>query len=195
MNHLMIDLETLGRRPDAIITQIGGVFFSPTGIPGEYGDTFTADVDIASQKGRTVSTNTIQFWLTQPHEASAHIVSEENPSLNSVLQDFRSFVVLNTQDKEKLMVWANGAAFDFPMLDDAFEFCQMEMPWVYHQVNDLRTLRNKAHPKRCQETYDSDLANGIGLTKHKAVEDCIQQVAMLQELLGNLQGGCSFCTG
>jgi len=192
----MIDLETLGRRPDAIITQIGALFFSPENNPREYGEQFIASVDVGSQKGRTVTTDTIQFWLAQPHDASAHIVDVEDTNLPliSVLREFRSFLTMNTQEDEKLFVWANGAAFDFPIIDNAFEYCDMKTPWEYHQVNDLRTLRNLVYPKRCHEKYRTDAANGKGLMKHDALNDCIQQVAMLQELIYDLQNN-AFQTG
>ena len=127
MNHLMIDIEMLGRRHDAIITQIGAVFFDPMGMPGEYGETFKMNVDIGSQKGRTVTTDTIQFWLGQSKEASAHIVDREdtNPSLEDVLRDFRTFIALKRsgprRETDKLMVWANGVTFDFPILENAFK--------------------------------------------------------------------------
>ena len=187
MTHLMIDIETLGRRPDAIITQIGAVFFSPTGIPGAYGETFNTNVDIERQKGRTVSLETLKFWLGQPNEASEHMRLEDQPSLELALREFRTFITVNTQEEDKLFVWANGACFDFMILEHALEDCDIQVPWEYHQVNDLRTLRNLGYPKRSEEVYRTKVANGEGLTKHNAHDDCIQQIAMLQELLYDLQ--------
>jgi DNA polymerase III epsilon subunit-like protein len=188
----MIDIETLGLRQDAIITQIGAVFFNLTGIPGEYGEAFRMNVDIGSQKGRTVSTSTIQFWLGQSKAASAHMIAEDNRTLEEALRELRSFLMVNIsgrprENSDKLFVWANGACFDFPILESAFNDYGIDIPWAYHQVNDLRTLRNLVHPKRSEEEYHSSFATGDHGLYHDALDDCRTQVAMLQELLVDIQ--------
>jgi exodeoxyribonuclease VIII len=196
MKHLMIDIETLGRRHDCIITQIGACFFNPTGIPGETGPSFKTNVDIHSQKGRTITTDTIQFWLSQPHEASEHIRRDDNPSLREALIDFLSFYRIHQENGEKIFMWANGAAFDFPKLEDAFASAELGAePWVYHEICDLRTIRNLVFPRRNEEEYQSDAAKGEGYLSHDALADCYIQAAMLQELMSMVKGGCSFCTG
>ncbi|MBK0004878.1 3'-5' exonuclease, partial [Erwinia sp. S38] len=47
MNHLMIDLETMGNKPNAAIVSIGAVFFEPDS--GEIGNTFYSNVQLESE--------------------------------------------------------------------------------------------------------------------------------------------------
>ncbi|WP_284144625.1 3'-5' exonuclease [Serratia marcescens] len=46
MNHLMLDLETLGKKPSAPILTIGAVLFNPHS--GELGEQFYTAVDLQS---------------------------------------------------------------------------------------------------------------------------------------------------
>ncbi|HFW3715890.1 TPA: 3'-5' exonuclease, partial [Salmonella enterica subsp. enterica serovar 6,7:y:-] len=46
MNNLMIDLETMGKKPNAPIVSIGGVFFDPQS--GEIGHEFYTAVNLES---------------------------------------------------------------------------------------------------------------------------------------------------
>ena len=46
MNHLMIDLETMGNKPNAPVVSIGAVFFEPS--TGELGEEFYHVVSLKS---------------------------------------------------------------------------------------------------------------------------------------------------
>ena len=64
--HVMIDLETLGTTPDAVILSIGGVKFDPNGdrIFDEF--IYKLDIDEQQQRGRTTNEDTMSWWATQP---------------------------------------------------------------------------------------------------------------------------------
>ena len=50
MNHLMIDIETLSNRPNAVICAIGAVFFEPS--TGKIGPSFYQTIDPRTSQSR-----------------------------------------------------------------------------------------------------------------------------------------------
>jgi exodeoxyribonuclease VIII len=69
MHNLMLDIETLGTGPEAIVTSIGAVFFDPHS--GQVGAEFYRELNFQDQIdiGRKPTQSTIQFWFSQPREA------------------------------------------------------------------------------------------------------------------------------
>ncbi|EPO2484139.1 3'-5' exoribonuclease domain-containing protein, partial [Escherichia coli] len=64
--HLMIDLETMGKNPDAPIISIGAIFFDPQ--TGEMGPEFSKTIDLETAGG-VIDRDTIKWWLKQSREA------------------------------------------------------------------------------------------------------------------------------
>lgn len=79
MNNLMIDLETMGNKPNAPIVSIGAVFFEPE--TGEIGPELYTAVDLKSEValGAAPDADTILWWLTQSSEARAAITGDALP--------------------------------------------------------------------------------------------------------------------
>lgn len=73
MNHLMIDLETMGNKPNAPIVSIGAVFFEPS--TGELGEEFYRVVSLKSSMdgGAVPDPDTIMWWMQQSEEARSAI--------------------------------------------------------------------------------------------------------------------------
>ncbi|WP_193799271.1 exonuclease, partial [Escherichia coli] len=58
--HLMIDLETMGKNPDAPIISIGAIFFDPQ--TGDMGPEFSKTIDLETAGG-VIDRDTIKWWL------------------------------------------------------------------------------------------------------------------------------------
>ena len=60
---VMLDLETLGTRPDCVILTLGAIKFDPFSEkePGP-GIHFRLDIEDQLAKGRTVDDSTIEWW-------------------------------------------------------------------------------------------------------------------------------------
>ncbi|HFP3809988.1 TPA: RecE family exodeoxyribonuclease, partial [Escherichia coli] len=82
-HHLMIDLETMGKNPDAPIASIGAVFFDPQ--TGEQGPEFSKIIDMGTCGG-TVDISTIEWWLQRSGEARAAILADRIPLDDALLQ-------------------------------------------------------------------------------------------------------------
>ncbi|EEW9020146.1 exonuclease, partial [Escherichia coli] len=105
-HHLMIDLETMGKNPDAPIASIGAVFFDPQ--TGEQGPEFSKIIDMGTCGG-TVDISTIEWWLQRSGEARAAILADRIP-LDDALLQLREFIDENSGEFF-VQVWGNGANF------------------------------------------------------------------------------------
>ncbi|ENE3225226.1 exodeoxyribonuclease VIII, partial [Escherichia coli] len=65
-DHLMIDLKTMGKNPDAPIISIGAIFFDPQ--TGDMGPEFSKTIDLETAGG-VIDRDTIKRWLKQSREA------------------------------------------------------------------------------------------------------------------------------
>ncbi|EFN5053554.1 3'-5' exoribonuclease, partial [Escherichia coli] len=65
-DHLMLDLETMGKNPDAPIISIGAIFFDPQ--TGDMGPEFSKTIDLETAGG-VIDRDTIKWWLKQSREA------------------------------------------------------------------------------------------------------------------------------
>ncbi|ENY5310270.1 3'-5' exoribonuclease, partial [Escherichia coli] len=69
-DHLMIDLKTMGKNPDAPIISIGAIFFDPQ--TGDMGPEFSKTIDLETAGG-VIDRDTIKWWLKQSREAQSAI--------------------------------------------------------------------------------------------------------------------------
>jgi len=164
---VMVDLETLGTVANATIMSIGAVKFD---LNSEYIDDrgFYASVSIDSnlQAGRTISEDTILWWMQQSTTAQA-VFHEPKQTLDVALD---SLAIWFGQDR--LTMWSNGADFDLPMLAHAYAGYGWETPWKFFD-------------SRCVRTYRS-LPAAAGLPKlvndHNALRDAVNQARLVQQI-------------
>ncbi|EJO6244809.1 TPA: 3'-5' exoribonuclease [Escherichia coli] len=134
-HHLMIDLETMGKNPDAPIASIGAVFFDPQ--TGEQGPEFSKIIDMGTC-GDTVDISTIEWWLQRSGEARAAILADRIP-LDDALLQLREFIDENSGEFF-VQVWGNGANFDNVILRRSYERQEIPCPWRYTNDRDVRTM-------------------------------------------------------
>ncbi|WP_258134440.1 exonuclease [Escherichia coli] len=134
-HHLMIDLETMGKNPDAPINAIAGKFFDPA--TGEMGPEFSKTIDLETAGG-VIDRGTIKWWLKQSREAQSAILTDEIP-LDDALLQFREFIDENSGEFF-VQVWGNGATFDNVILRRSYERQGIPCPWRYTNDRDVRTM-------------------------------------------------------
>ncbi|EER7717133.1 3'-5' exoribonuclease [Escherichia coli] len=133
--HLMIDLETMGKNPDAPIISIGAIFFDPQ--TGEMGPEFSKTIDLETAGG-VIDRDTIKWWLKQSREAQSAILTDEIP-LDDALLQLREFIDENSGEFF-VQVWGNGANFDNTILRRSYERQGIPCPWRYYNDRDVRTI-------------------------------------------------------
>ncbi|EFB7419793.1 exonuclease [Escherichia coli] len=134
-DHLMIDLETMGKNPDAPIISIGAIFFDPQ--TGDMGPEFSKTIDLETAGG-VIDRDTIKWWLKQSREAQSAILTDEIP-LDDALLQLREFIDENSGEFF-VRVWGNGANFDNVILRRSYERQGIPCPWRYYNDRDVRTI-------------------------------------------------------
>lgn len=156
MPDVMIDLETMGTRPDCVVLTIGAVKFDPVG-DREPVDQLYYRLDIERQTalGRTIDDSTLAWWSQQSEEVRNEAFSDaDRTDLDVVLDHLNRFVVGAKN------IWAHGAVFDITILENLMRQLGRPCPWNYWQVSDSRTLF-KMLPKDPRPADRGDLHNAL----------------------------------
>ncbi|MCI3266728.1 3'-5' exoribonuclease [Escherichia coli] len=179
-NHLSVDLETMGKNPDAPIISIGAIFFDPQ--TGDMGPEFSKTIDLDTAGG-VIDRDVIKWWLKQSREAQSAILTDEIP-LDDALLQLREFIDENS-DEFFVQVWGNGANFDNTILRRSYERQEIPCPWRYHNDRDVRTIVELG------KAIDFDARTAIPFEgeRHNALDDARYQAkyvsAIWQKLIPN----------
>ncbi|MEC9915636.1 3'-5' exoribonuclease [Escherichia marmotae] len=178
--HLMIDLETMGKNPDAPIISIGAIFFDPQ--TGDMGPEFSKTIDLDTAGG-VIDRDVIKWWLKQSRETQSALLTDEIP-LDDALLQLREFIDENSGEFF-VQVWGNGANFDNVILRRSYERQGIPCPWRYHNDRDVRTIVELG------KAIDFDARTAIPFEgeRHNALDDARYQAkyvsAIWQKLIPN----------
>ena len=167
---IMIDLETLATSSNSAILTIAGIRFNFSkeyrNIDNPYlMDYFYCRVDTESQYYRDIDDDTVEWWSKQDQEAKIEAFSpEDRLSFEDAMLAFNHWAAGGDR------YWANGAAFDFPVLESANRQLGFTSPWKYWQAMDARTVY-----KLCPVHYSPTKF------KHHALFDCLNQIHKLTD--------------
>ena len=159
--HIIIDIETLGRRNDAAITQVGIVIadedFSIL-------DSYLIQVkpDAWNTCDRTFTGETLLWWMQQKNtpvsKRATHIVHSYKYLVDKLYQIFNRY---NTEDT---IVWTKGS-MDLFCIKDLCEYLNMEIPWKFWQPRDIRTTKELIKDWKVCENNNAHNALGDVLTE------------------------------
>lgn len=184
MEHVMVDLETYGKRPGCPILSIGAVFFDPRS--GELGKEFytVADKDQIMYALRE-DPETVDWWSKQSAEARRILDDPEvvRQPLGLSLLDFGAFLGQSYAARpgskapnEYIKVWGNGADFDNAILQVAYGNTTLPLPWQFWNNRCYRTI------KALRPGIKIDRAGG---THHNALDDAKAQARHLLDIVQN----------
>lgn len=165
---IMLDLESLGTRPDCAILTLGAVKFDPF-TPDAFGDSlyFRIDVDEQLALGREIQQDTLNWWAKQADDVREEALGEEGRvSLETMYRDLNRFCV-GVEN-----IWCQGPAFDIVILENIYRQQGWPTPWQFWQIRDSRTLFGVHGDPREK--------GKAGL--HNALEDCISQAQGVQAI-------------
>lgn len=170
MNDLMIDIESMGTKPNAPIVSIGAVFFDPDS--GDLGPEFYQVIDLTSAmaSGAVPDGDTILWWLKQSAEARSAITTSDCISINAALLSLSAFIQDNANDRVK--IWSNGANFDGVILRTSYERIGIPCLWKFWNELDVRTIVAMGRvagfdPKR-DMPFDGEQHNALADARHQA---------------------------
>lgn len=170
---VMVDIETLSLRSDAVILSFGAVWITPDlqilfGAP--FSDKFYAVIERAkSQEGRHIDVNTVEWWMGQNNYPATHAHSW---SLPEALTEFSDWFELKCAEFKvaaaAVEVWAKGTDFDIAILRDAYASLGIAIPWGYNSVRDLRTLLKTTNIPYTPKELNPEMHNALGDAKFQA---------------------------
>jgi hypothetical protein len=173
----MIDLETLSTKNNAIILVIGAIKFNRN---DKWNDKFKLENIHESKKfykriqistcekiGLHKDKKTEEWWAKQDEhiKQEAFGFESERISISDALKEFNKWF------KGSTYVWGNGSIFDITILSEAYDRCNIEVPWRFWNVRDVRTIL---------DIYNVNLNNFRDKDLHNAIYDCFYQIKALQ---------------
>lgn len=172
--HVMIDLETMGTRPDAAIVSIGAVVFDVHGCGAEFYS--PVNLESAMADGGTADADTICWWMGQSEKARK--LFENNSSAPPILVALISFtrwlhkVAGSESAAQDLEIWGNGSDFDNVILASAYRRSHMHQPWGKYKNRCYRTVKSDNRHIKLERQG----------THHNALDDAISQAQHLREI-------------
>lgn len=167
--HIVIDIETLGRRNDAAITQVGLAIADKN---FNILDKFLIQVDPKAWHtcNRTFTGETLLWWMKQKN-------TPVSKPCNYFIYNYMELIETLNQlfwecSSEDTIVWTKGS-MDLFCIKDLSEYFDMETPWKFWQLRDIRTAKEIIKDwKVCKNN-----------NAHNALDDAITE---LNELKANL---------
>lgn len=166
IREIMVDLETLGRRPGCKILSIGAVVFSPEGLGDEFYVTVTTDDQPLAE-----DLETVRWWQQQSPEARKVFDAPRHDFMLG-MSKWRDFV-RSVGGKRSVAIWGNGADFDNAILQICFDVVGLEQPWEFWNNRCYRTLKNLPGAPKMQKRSG---------THHNALDDAKTQAEHAVEI-------------
>ena len=170
---VMLDIETLGFRPECVVLTIGAIKFDPynPGLEPHSGFYQRLDVDEQFALGRTADDSTLEWWTQQEPSVREEALGEEGRV--SLIEFARS---LNKYMVGVDNIWAQGPTFDFVIIENLFRMLEVPVNWQFWQIRDSRTLFQVAGDPRKADRAEA----------HNALADCYYQAKGVQEVFKKL---------
>lgn len=133
MANFMIDIETLGTKPDAAIVQIGIAQFDKEKVLG------SLKVNVTPHPDASMDFSTVQWWAGQSDEARRSVFNGHYFDPKEALENLTEYIMYYTGD-EPPVVWSKPSAFDIVILESLYRQCGLTPPWKHWNTRCLRTL-------------------------------------------------------
>ena len=166
--HAMVDLETLGTKPNCVILTLGALKVNPQSDEEPKDGIYQKfDVDEQVTLGRSQDDSTLEWWAKQPKNIQDEAFTDEG----------RISPLQATKELNKFLVgvdviWAQGPAFDIVILENLYQQLGLPLPWNFWQIRDSRTLFS---------LLDKDPRKAIQQEAHNALADCYFQAKCVQQ--------------
>lgn len=160
--HAMLDIETLGTKPNSAVLSAGVVFFDPkTGTTHEQ-KMFLFDPK--QQPNRPVDFTTMKWWMMQTQAAREHWYKAKFENIHKELVEFVNFC----KTHKSLTWWGCSPAFDQIIMESLLESRGVKVPWIFWKWRDVRTIKDFLKDK-----------SAVNSNAHDPVADCHAQIILV----------------
>lgn len=173
MKDVMIDLETWGNGTDALVVQIGAVYFDRE--TGQLGNEFKINIDAedAVKSGARIEPATVYWWLRQEAAAQDSIITGQ------LYNEKYAFVKLNEFLEHAECIWSH-ATFDFPIVMASLKRLHIKPLFSFRSARDIRTLLDLAKFSFYTVPRDGVHHDGLDDAKHQ-VKYCVMAMKKLEK--------------
>lgn len=170
IKNVMLDLETLGNKPNSVIVAIGACVFERGAILSE----FYARISPASctRIGLQMDTETVLWWLQQSDAARMELTKPGALDIKTALGDFAGWI-----GGDRAQVWGNGSDFDNVILKSAYDRARLNVPWNFCDNRCYRTV------KAMNPNFRIAARDGV---LHNALDDAKAQALHLLRIWGEV---------
>jgi len=166
--HAMIDIETLGTGPDAVVLSVGAVKFSPYNPQEPHAKTlWKPNIDEQTTAGRSVLESTLEWWAKQPKHIQDEAFSDGG---RITVKDFMGQLNKYLVGVDK--IWCQGPQFDMVILENLYGQFEHHTAWAFWQIMDCRTIFNMM-PVDPRKAIQQNLHSADADAYYQAV--CVQQ--------------------
>lgn len=183
---MMMDIESLGRRPGNGILSVGACVFDSELTPSllenpsnhYYGVLSTFDL---TNNGFQTDSASLKWWKEKEiWKSLSSQVMHSSLGVKRACEDFSEFVKEQAKPEK---IWANSPSFHIEMLKCAFRKMNVNFPIKYQDEMDYRTLMNLAYPERSNRP--ARLLTSMPV-EHHSLGDSIEQTFQTGKALQSL---------
>lgn len=172
--HYVVDLETLGSDPSAVVLQIGVARLTDLGrLSGWYAWTATVeDIEWQIRRGRTISADTLAWWVHQSEEVRVRFPKAPAWGAGAPVNLTPKMAPMTDENLDfsrAESLWAWGLNFDWPILKSFLQ--DRYVPWTarYNIGRDARQMFEDL-PEDAPPTA-FEVVEGV---KHTAIYDAVR---------------------
>lgn len=167
LNHVVIDIETLGVTPGSYITTISA------NVLGSEEVLNISNIIYGKELSPTLEYDTVKWWLTKaPKEAQEFLFEGDPVDIGEALDCLSLYL----KENSPFVLWGNSPDFDMGHLGYWYSKLGKEIPWKYYQLRDIRTIKS---------FLDEETVKAIDAkyTKHISAEDVLIEGEYLKSFL------------
>lgn len=184
--NVMVDNETMGKRPSSMVLSIGlcafdheAHLFGKTPV----GPSMQVVLDRGEQHSRYVDPETQAWWSEQSEEARRAWEGAVQTPVRTALGRIGAWLMANTVGTESVLLWGNGSDFDLSMLCNLHRWAGVPIYWNQHRNH--RCFRTLKESHRADYDRACQLVPRQGL--HDAEKDAVWQASIAWRLLRRQQ--------
>lgn len=172
---VMIDIETLSTKPEAVVLSVGAVKFNMKDEPVQKIH-WRLDINEQTDADRDICNDTLEWWAKQDLAVRSEVFSTDN---RVSLDQF--FAELNRYMTGAEKIWCQGPQFDLVIIENLYRQFEQHWNWQFWQVMDSRTLFQVM-----KHFNFEDPRKGVQQDLHNAAEDAYWQAIGVQKMYSEI---------
>lgn len=200
-DYIIFDFETMGQRPNAVILSCGITcgMIDPVDCTFENLISrgkewiFYAQEQVKEPLNRKVDQSTVDWWNKQGDDARRIFQASDKMHIHDFPRALWDYCHEHPLKKGG-MILVRGPSFDMPMLDNLLDSLEIESPFPWYAVRDVRTiidvafLTTNGYPPG-KKKFLNEMHEKYDLVKHNALHDVILDSMMVVSAYQEIYGG------